>query len=291
MACRKAVGKPAPAIGRRGGRPERDGFALLVVLWTLVLIAFIVAHLTASGRTEIRIASNLAANAAARAAADGAIYQAIFNLSSPRPEARWPVDGSTREVRVGDSRVAVQIEDEASRIDPNTASPTLLAALLETTGAPPETAHRLGVAISEWVGNAESDARAQERIAADYRAAGLNYAPPGEPLESIGELGHVLGMTPEALSAIRPHLTLYADITDPAHADPVVAAAIALAARRTPEANAPPPLAAGGRLLTARITATAQGPGNARVGTVAVVRVGAALPNGYAILARDSGVE
>ena len=291
MACRRTVEKPAPPIGRRGGRGESDGFALLVVLWTLVLIAFIVAHLTASGRTEIRIAANLAANAAARAAADGAIYQAIFNLSSPRPEARWPVDDSTREVRIGDSRVAVQIEDEASRINPNTASPTLLAALLEITGTPPETAHRLGLAISEWVGNIESDARTQERIAADYRVAGLNYAPPGEPLESIGELGRVLGMTPEALSAIRPHLTLYADVTDPAHADPAVAAAIALAARRTPEANAAPPLAAGGRLLTARITAIARGPGNARVGTVAIVRVGAALPHGYAILARDSGVE
>ena len=49
---------------RRGSqlaRFERSsaGFALLIVLWTLVLIAFLVLHLTASGRTEIRIASNL----------------------------------------------------------------------------------------------------------------------------------------------------------------------------------------------------------------------------------------
>ena len=35
------------------------GFALIIVLWTLVLIAFIVAHITASGRTEVRIAGNL----------------------------------------------------------------------------------------------------------------------------------------------------------------------------------------------------------------------------------------
>ena len=49
------------------------GFALLIVLWTLVLIAFVVAQVTAAGRTEIRIAGNLAANAAAQAAADGAI--------------------------------------------------------------------------------------------------------------------------------------------------------------------------------------------------------------------------
>ena len=55
----------------------------------LVLIAFMTAHVTATGRTEIRIAANLAANAAAQAAADGGVYQAIFNLADPRPERRW----------------------------------------------------------------------------------------------------------------------------------------------------------------------------------------------------------
>ncbi len=62
--------RSAPPVGlsRRSG-----GFALLIVLWTLVLVAFLVLHLTASGRTEIRIADNLVANAVAGAAADGAI--------------------------------------------------------------------------------------------------------------------------------------------------------------------------------------------------------------------------
>jgi Tfp pilus assembly protein PilX len=68
---------PGSAECRRNG-----GFALIIVLWTLVLIGFIVAHLTASGRTEIRIAGNLVANSASQAAADGAIFEAIFNLSA-----------------------------------------------------------------------------------------------------------------------------------------------------------------------------------------------------------------
>src|SRR5690242_16273374 len=93
---------PASVDRRRSG-----GFALIVVLWTLVLIGFIVAHLSASGRTEIRIAGNLVANSAAQAAADGAIYEAIFNLSDPAPEQRWPVDGMPRQVTVGVSRVII----------------------------------------------------------------------------------------------------------------------------------------------------------------------------------------
>src|SRR5436190_9534669 len=116
---------PAPADCRRSG-----GFALIVVLWTLVLIGFIVAHLSASGRTEIRIAGNLVANSAAQAAADGAIFEAIFNLSDPQPEQRWPIDGTPRQVLIGNSRVIVRLDDEASWINPSTASPALLEALL-----------------------------------------------------------------------------------------------------------------------------------------------------------------
>src|SRR5713226_4293467 len=90
---------------------ESRGFALIIVLWAFVLISLIVMHLTASGRTELRIAGNLAANAAAQAAADGAIYQAIFNLLDPRQDERWPLDGSTRELQVGNGHVTLQLED------------------------------------------------------------------------------------------------------------------------------------------------------------------------------------
>ena len=55
----------------RSSTPAVRGFALIIVQWTLVLIAFIVTHLTATGRTEIRIATNIVANAVAQAAADG----------------------------------------------------------------------------------------------------------------------------------------------------------------------------------------------------------------------------
>ena len=52
---------------------QSDGFALIIVLWTLVLISFLCGQITARGRTEIRIASNLVVNGVASAAADGAI--------------------------------------------------------------------------------------------------------------------------------------------------------------------------------------------------------------------------
>jgi general secretion pathway protein K len=257
------------------------------VLWTLVLIGFLVAHLAASGRTEARIASNLVANSVAQAAADGAIFEAIFNLSDPRPEQRWPVDGTARDIAIGNSRVRVQLEDEAWRINPSRASPTLLEALLQVTGSDPESARRLAIAIDEWVGMGTVPGP-QNALVAKYQAAGLDYAPPGEPIESLDELGRVLGMTPAILTAIRPHLTLFGPSEpNPATSDPIVAAALALTAQAgqaAPLANqAPSPQ------LTVRITALASGPANAQVIRSAIVRTGAALPRGYVTLAWGNG--
>jgi general secretion pathway protein K len=263
---------------RRGG-----GFALIIVLWTLVLIAFIVAHLTATGRTEIRIAGNLVADADAEAADDGAIFAAVFNQLDPNPDQRWQLDGLPHELTIGNSRVVVRLQDEADRINPNQASPAILEALLRVTGSDPESARRLAAAIGDWVGTALS-ARQPDAVLADYRAAGLDYGPPGAPLETLDELGRVIGMTPAVLAEIRPHLTLFGPpVPNPANADPIVAEALAESAKTAQAplpANPTPP-----DLLTVRITATAVGPGSARVTRRAVVRVGAVLAGGYTVLA------
>jgi general secretion pathway protein K len=265
---------------------ESSGFALIIVLWTLVLIAFVVAQLTSSGRTEIRIAGNLVADAVAEAADDGAIFAALFNLANPDPAQRWPLDGTVHQLTIGNSRVMVRLEDEAGRINPNSASPALLEALLRVTGSDPETARRLAGAIGEWVGSAPV-ARPQNAVLADYSAAGLDYGPPSAPIETLDELGRVIGMTPVVLAAIRPHLTLFGPPEpNPASADPVVAAALAEVMPATQAANPPnqpPP-----DLLTVRIKASAAGPGSARVSKTAIARVGAMLPGGYSVLAWGS---
>src|SRR6266436_2885595 len=260
-----------------------DGFALIVVLWTLVLIAFIVAHVTANGRTEVRIAGNMVADATAEAADDGAIVAAIFNLLDPNPEQRWPLDGSPHELRVGGSRVMVQLRDESGRINPNLASPELLEALLGVTGNDPESARQLALAIREWVGSPETGVPQQGQPAA-YRAAGLDYGPPGAPLETIDELGRVLGMTPAVLAAIRPHLTLFG----PAQPNPLTADLIVTAALAQIQAVSQVPAPANQAVETpvmVRVMASALGPGNARVQRSAIVNVGAMLPGGYKILA------
>ena len=248
----------------------------------LVLIAFITAHLAGSGRIETRIAANLVASAVTEAAADGAVHQAIFNLLDPQPERRWPLDGSTRALTIGDCSVNVQLHDEAARINPNLTSPALLEALLRGTGSDAVTARRIAGAIGEWVGAAARQ-RGPEALDAAYRAAGLDYGPPGEPLETLAELQRVLGMTPEVFAALSPHLSLFAPAEPaPAHADPVVSTALASVGRVRPGGARPAPRQTD--IATARITATAEGPGNARVTRTAIVRV-VSRPRRYTILA------
>lgn len=169
---------------------REQGFALLIVLWVLVLISFVTAQITAAARTELRIAGNLAANAVGQAAADGAVYQAIFNLSDPRPERRWALDRAPHEIDIGRSRVTVTLEDEDALVNPSFASRALLEALLRVVGSDPSSAAGLANAIAEWVGS-ETKQRPRSAIKAEYAAAGLDYTPPGAPLESLDELGRV----------------------------------------------------------------------------------------------------
>ena len=76
---------------RRGER----GFALLLVLWSLALLALLGAQLTGSARSQTRLAGNLRANAMVQAAADGAAQEAILRLL----QRSWQND-DLRRVRV-----------------------------------------------------------------------------------------------------------------------------------------------------------------------------------------------
>jgi general secretion pathway protein K len=255
------------------GQPSRDrfasrGFALIIVLWTLVLIGFITSHILAAARIETKIAGNLVANAAAEAAAEGAVYQAIFGLLDPHSEASWTIGEPARELAIGDYRVTVQVRDEAARINPNLAPPLLLEALLQAAGADAVGARRLAAAIKEWIG---ASTISPETVLEAYRAAGLDYGPPSEPMQTLDELRHVLGMTPEIYEAIRPHLSLFAPAEpDPAQADAVIAAAVAAANRGG--ARAAPVLPGAGNSVAVRIVTEAES-ATARARHTAIVRL------------------
>ena len=265
--------------GRQHGRPARDrGFALLLVLWTLVPISLMFISLASASRSEAQLAANLRSAAELEALADGAIHTAIFD----QLQRRGPTQAeSGMAAQVPGVEVGIEVQSQSGMVNPNVASPALLRALLLRLGADPQRASGIARAIADWrtpgQGSGPGAAKAPQ-----YRAAGLGYGPPGAPFETLDELQDVLGMTPDVLAALAPHLTLYSD-RDPdlATTDPVVWTAL----RDTGVAGRPGQ--AGGQVI--RITATAQRPDGARAARRAIIRLGFS-PNlrGWRVLAWDT---
>lgn len=242
-----------------------EGFALLIVLWTMVLLALLVTGITGTGRTEAQLASNLRVNAQLQATADGAMYDTIFHALTSGVTVGETVRGSTR----------IRIEDDAGKVNPNTASRPLLQALLRHVGVADGVDGSLAAAIADWRDN-NSSPTPDGAKASQYIAAGKAYGPPQEPFQSVAELANVLGMTPDLLSRLTPHLSIY-NTGEPqlAFADPVVVAALRDIAG---DQGAAAPSAAGTR--TVAITAMVGGPNAARFVRRADVRIGP----GYSIL-------
>ncbi|MBV9812129.1 MAG: general secretion pathway protein GspK [Acetobacteraceae bacterium] len=252
-------------IRRWNAKPGDRGFALLIVLWTLVLITLVVTQLGATGRSEAQLTLNLRDAASTGAAADGAVYEAILHVLEPG-DGHWVADNRRYVLRLPQVVATVRIEDDSGRINPNTASLDLLQALISQVGADPRTAATLAQAIVDWrFPSAETP-----RINAAYRSAGLGYTPPAAAFQTLEELGLVLGMTPTLLAKLQPHLTIFHEgDPDPRVADPVVAAAIHI---QTGAQIVPPTDDSGGIVVT--IDVEALGPRGARAARRATVHIG-----------------
>ncbi len=205
--------------------PRDRGFALLLVLWSLVLLTMITTRLIAAGRDEVHLASNLRAAASAEMLADAAVHEAVFHLLD-RSDAGWEAGGAPRRVALPGGTAVLRIGDESGRVNPNQASEALLRALLQGVGADAGTARAVAASILDWR-SVGPFARPFGAKGPEYRAAGRDYGPPEAQFRTVSELGLVLGMTPALLDRLAPHMTVFYDgDPDPGHAGPVVLKAL-----------------------------------------------------------------
>ena len=135
----------------RGSARAQRGFALLVVLWTLVLLSLIGVVIGASGRSEARIARNLVDAAEAEAALDGAVQEAGLRLLQAGAEG-WRADGEAHQVIIGTRTVEVRIRNGGNMLNPNTAPLPALQALLRSIGVAPGQSQQLAQAMVDWRG-------------------------------------------------------------------------------------------------------------------------------------------
>ena len=256
------------------------GFALLIVLWTLVLVTALLLQLTAAGRADVRLAGNLRDAALAEAAADGGVHDAISHLLDPSAGRHWSADASLHELRSPHALATIRIGSEEGKVDLNGTPTDVLAALLRGVGLDQARSDDLALAIALWrFPSAEAAARK-----AAYRQAGRDYVPPGAAFQSVAELGLVLGMTPDIVARLRPHVTIYHEgEADPRRADPLVRDV--LRAQGASEI-APSRDTRAGEVVNVEVTARSDL--GSRAARRAVIRIGAeADQGGWRILAWD----
>jgi len=120
-------------------QPASDqGFALILVIWILALLAVLAASVAADSRSEAVIARNRLATAQARSLADGSIALAILGLIDPNPATRWHADGRPQPIQYADGTVSVIVQDEGGKIDLNAAPIELIGGLLDEFGVAPD---------------------------------------------------------------------------------------------------------------------------------------------------------
>jgi general secretion pathway protein K len=262
------------------GRGQPRGFALITVLWAMLILAAIAASIIATGRTESRLSATHRGIAQLDAVADAAINLAILHLLAPEIEQRPPVDSTPFAMEFASYRVAMTVQDESGKIDLNMADGDLLRQLLIAAGVGDKDAQPLVDKILDWRENGVAK-RLNGAKAQEYRAAGLLYGPRNAPFRSVAELQLVMGVTPALYRRLAPSLTVYSQTpwVDPAFAPADVLTALnGLGGPAAPTAQTGSTGRAGGVMIGHAFTilATVKGSDGLHVTREAVIRLSGA---------------
>jgi general secretion pathway protein K len=189
---------------------SRDsGFALLIVLWALLLLSILAGGCLLEARAARTVAASAVSQVRARAVADAAINRSIMAFLDPRDPLRLPLDGSLREIQLLDHRIVLACESEAGKVDLNAAPTGLLTSVLRGQGLTDQEAVALAKQIVVWRSPLRGPSR--EAAVALYREAGRSYGPRFAPFRSIGELRLVAGMNDALQTAISPLVTVWSN--------------------------------------------------------------------------------
>jgi type II secretory pathway component PulK len=166
------------------------GSALLLVLWSLLLLSMSVFGVVEIVQTSITHASHLEAQAQARALAMSGLAVALH------PEMKRK-DSLLQQQPAQGGKWDVTLRGEAGRLNLNFVlghHREILTRLFTAWGMKEGEAEGVTDCLYDWItpGNTPSPHGAKE---AEYRRAGLTHFPSGKPFTSLAEARQVMGMT------------------------------------------------------------------------------------------------
>lgn len=199
-----------PAIGPR----VRDrGFALVAVLWFLILLAFLASSFSASSRTGAYLARNLEDNAEAEALADAGVHRAIWELLQLSDEQPLRADGTVYGWAFGGGLVRFSVQGELGKVDLNAAPQNLLEQLFLAVGVDGAEAAALAQAIADFRGNDEAVNPASVQFSPDEDTDFADTEK--QPFLTVDDLQQVPGITQPIYERVRPSVTVYTGSPQP----------------------------------------------------------------------------
>jgi general secretion pathway protein K len=184
------------------------GFALVMVLWTTMIVALIAASVMTMARSDATM-SHVRRRAAEQAAlADAGIDLAILRLLDLDAARRPPMGATPFDVWFDGLRMTARVQDESGKVDLNAAPGPLLLRLLMSAGLDEATAQTETDRILDWREPGDL-CRLNGAKREDYRDAGLPYGPRLGPFPAVAELKLVLGITPDLFARLAPAITVY----------------------------------------------------------------------------------
>ncbi len=194
----------------RSQNGRRDhGFALILVIWVLALLALLGAEVAADSRSAAVVSRNRLDLAQLQASADAGITLAVMGVLNPVIAARWQADGRVYDGQYAGRRLAITVADEGGKIDVNTASKELIAGLLNEFGADRNQQALITQAIldrrKQFVLTAPTAPSNTGRIFGQSHVINLaNLA-----FADVSELRLLPGMTRPLYTRLEPEVTVY----------------------------------------------------------------------------------
>jgi len=196
---------------RPGGDPNRAGFALVTVIWSLGLISLLGTAVIVGARYRSRTTASVASLERTAAAAESAI-----NIGIARAIAMANGQKLTFPLRCrmpGGELVTVSIEDEAGKVDLNTATPAILIRLFIALTRDQSAGNHIAERIVAFRAPSNSEISGQ---AADARSADHKPGPDRNArFATILQLDQIDGISPRILRTALPFLTVRSGRPEP----------------------------------------------------------------------------
>jgi general secretion pathway protein K len=192
-------------------RRER-GFALLLVIALLALMAALALDFTALARSGLYASRNAVELARARLLADAGYALALNDLLNPLQGAVEPADGSNRKIVFDGGSIDLSVQDESGKIDLNWAPVELISRALGELAIPGDVEARiLGV-----VDDRRTEIPVPEYAPGDIVAGGLMGGPTREklafrPFASVGDLQSLASIDSADFDRITAIFTVYSE--------------------------------------------------------------------------------